>query len=720
MHNRQFTDAETGWYFSQDTTNAFATYDPYQMQKLFKFVGLGHGEWLQKNLKISIENIRKPDNQFVEYGTFDVVLRNIGDTDSARIVVERFSNCNLNPSSPDFIGTKIGTEFYTFNATTRKLVRQGAFPNRSKYIRVQLDPSVESPQANQVFLPYGVFGPIKYRDFDGILGTTATRLNNASSIKRCMTSSLPGIDCGYTGSNTVMAAGGDNSVGSFFTNGVLTFTGQSNTNKHQRAGVPAGESSANYPVSGNYVIASVAASSSYRFQFPRVRLRADTNQGDLPIYTQASWGAWTGKSLTDDTFNDDVVDMSAPLADAFTTLNPANTDAYLEHMYMFTLDDIVPNSYDTPLFSYQAGSRIAGTSITALSGTAATLSASVAINSFTTLFYGGTDGWDITELDPLRNSGIAAAATSENSYVFNTVKQAIDSVKDPEFVEYNLITIPNLTNQQLTAHLLQTTENRADALAIIDLNGDFQPAAEGRSTPVGSVVLGDLNTTIANLKARGINNSYGCGYYPYVQVRDTLTGDLVYMPPSVVALGAMSYTDRVKAPWFAPAGFNRGGLSTGLAGLPVFNVTERLTSKERDRLYDANINPIASFPNEGIVIFGQKTLQVTRSALDRINVRRLLIFVKKGISRIAQDILFEPNVQETWDRFISRAEPFLADVKARFGVTDYKLILDKTTTTPDLIDQNIMYAKIFLKPARAIEFIAVDFVITNTGAAFED
>mgnify|MGYP003133183027 FL=1 len=126
------------------------------------------------------------------------------------------------------------------------------------------------------------------------------------------------------------------------------------------------------------------------------------------------------------------------------------------------------------------------------------------------------------------------------------------------------------------------------------------------------------------------------------------------------------------------------------------------------------------FPSEGIVIFGQKTLQVTRSALDRINVRRLMIFVKKGISTISADILFEPNVQETWDRFVNRAGPFLADVKAQFGLTDYKLVLDKTTTTDDLIDQNILYAKVFLKPARAIEFIAVDFIVTNTGAAFED
>jgi uncharacterized protein len=263
--------------------------------------------------------------------------------------------------------------------------------------------------------------------------------------------------------------------------------------------------------------------------------------------------------------------------------------------------------------------------------------------------------------------------------------------------------------------MIETVESRADALAVIDLKGDFTPEEDSTAKAYGAVT-----TTVNSLKARGLNSSYACAYYPWVQIRDTINGNVVFMPPSVAAIGAMSYTDRVRAPWFAPAGFNRGGLSSGVAGLPVINVTQKLTSKERDTLYDANINPIASFPNEGIVIFGQKTLQITRSALDRINVRRLLLYVKKGIATIASDILFEPNVQETWDRFIGRAEPFLADVKARFGLTDYKLILDKTTTTDDLIDRNVMYAKVFLKPARAIEFIAVDFIVTNTGAAFED
>jgi phage tail sheath protein FI len=172
--------------------------------------------------------------------------------------------------------------------------------------------------------------------------------------------------------------------------------------------------------------------------------------------------------------------------------------------------------------------------------------------------------------------------------------------------------------------------------------------------------------------------------------------------------------------WFAPAGFNRGGLTEGAAGIPITNVSERLISKDRDTLYEANINPIASFPSSGIVVFGQKTLQTRQSALDRINVRRLVIFMKKQISILSTRVLFEQNVPATWNRFKSLVEPFLANVKTDFGITDYKLILDETTTTPDLIDQNILYAKIMIKPARAIEYIAIDFVIASTGASFED
>jgi len=171
--------------------------------------------------------------------------------------------------------------------------------------------------------------------------------------------------------------------------------------------------------------------------------------------------------------------------------------------------------------------------------------------------------------------------------------------------------------------------------------------------------------------------------------------------------------------WFAPAGFNRGGLNNGSAGLNVVNVVEKLTADQRDDLYEVNINPIASFPAEGIVVFGQKTLQATSSALDRINVRRLMIFLKKQITEISNGILFDPNQQVTWNRFLNQVNPFLASVRNRFGLSDYKVVLDASTTTPDLVDRNVMYAKILLKPTRAIEFIALDFVITRSGVEFE-
>ena len=135
-------------------------------------------------------------------------------------------------------------------------------------------------------------------------------------------------------------------------------------------------------------------------------------------------------------------------------------------------------------------------------------------------------------------------------------------------------------------------------------------------------------------------------------------------------------------------------------------------------LYEVNINPIATFPAEGVVIFGQKTLQADQSALDRINVRRLLLFLKSQVSTVARNLLFDQNVQSTWNRFKSQVNPILSDTRARFGLNDYKLVLDDTTTTADLVDRNIMYAKIYIKPARAIEYIVVDFVITRTGADF--
>jgi hypothetical protein len=332
--------------------------------------------------------------------------------------------------------------------------------------------------------------------------------------------------------------------------------------------------------------------------------------------------------------------------------------------------------------------------------------------------WGGFDGIDIQEMEPFNNVDIASDSTEKTSYAYYTVKRAIDTVADPEFVEGNILSVPGVWQPLVTDHVIAVAESRADCLGVIDIENVYTPNTETTNTFENR--LGSVTTAVNTLKDRRINTSYACTFYPWVQIRDDISNATIWVPPSVVAIGTFASSEARAELWFAPAGFTRGGLSTGAGGFPVLSCTERLRREDRDDLYTANVNPIATFPSEGIVVFGQKTLQVTPSALDRINVRRLMIFLKKRVSRIASGILFDQNVQTTWTRFKSEVDKFLGSVQARLGLTEFRVILDESTTTPDLVDRNILYAKIFLKPARAIEFIAIDFFITRTGASFDD
>ncbi len=421
-------------------------------------------------------------------------------------------------------------------------------------------------------------------------------------------------------------------------------------------------------------------------------------------------------------FANSVIDIVRPRGGIVGQFGTPN--ARTEKSVAFSLDDVGPisgsgdpNGTLSPAVWSQTA-RTAGTSFTARSGsTSGVLDAGY--DRFTLPLYGGFDGLNIVEMDPFRNSFIDDSTDEDLNYARATIKRAIDATADPEVVQMNLASVPGLTDDGLTTHLIQTCEDRADALAVVDVAGGFTPRAEGREV-VRNNTAGALNTIITNLRNRGLNSSYGCTFYPWLRARDSINGAMLWVPPSVAAVGTFSSSQKKTQVWFAPAGFNRGGLTEGAAGIPIVDVSHQLRRVDRDNLYTANINPIAKFPSEGIVVFGQKTLQVTPSALDRINVRRMMIFVKKRISQIAANLLFDPNVQQTWLRFTSQVNPFLANVKTNFGLTDYKVILDDTTTTPDLVDRNIMYARIFLKPARAIEFIAIDFNITRTGASFDD
>ena len=701
--NRKFAyqPAKSGWIISQDTsadtssftitgTNGTVTgsfFNSGRVKKLFRFAALNSGEWIQNNLKIAITNITAPTNINVNpYATFDVELRLLFDQDTNKKVVESFSGCTLNANSDSFIAKVIGDKYVEYDETNGRLVEYGSNENKSKYIRVEMND--EFINGTSDYVPFGTTFPVVYKS------ATISAANPAVGGAGTLAGNK------YFGDKTYAAASASATV---------AITG-------------AISSQWDYPIP--LYRTTTSGLSSLKFAY----------FGAQPV---SDSGVVAGSVI-------DVLRMNAALAGA-ASYDPDDTNT--AYSAIITLDNVKysttlttgSNPYST--LTYANNARSSGVSLTATgtlpntfpqgSSVLQTYKAPLAlgINKFCSYFYNGSDGFDVTESDPLRNGLIATNATAQNDYRFFSYQRAIDTVKNPEIAQYNAITVPGLVIQSLHNRLISNTEDRADALAIVDVPKGYNPESEWQwftqtnTTDVpskGTAYMGNVNDAVSLWTTRAYNSNYACAYYPWVQIRDAVNGTNVWVPPSVVAFGAMAYTDAVQAPWFAPAGFNRGGLSSGVAGLPVINTALKLFQTDRDTLYNININPIASFPNEGVVIFGQKTLQVERSALDRINVRRLLIYVKSGISQIASRILFEQNIQDTWNRFIGQAEPFLADVKSRFGLVDYKFLLDQTTTTPDLIDQNTLYAKVYLKPARAIEFIALDFIITNTGASFED
>jgi len=220
--------------------------------------------------------------------------------------------------------------------------------------------------------------------------------------------------------------------------------------------------------------------------------------------------------------------------------------------------------------------------------------------------------------------------------------------------------------------------------------------------------------TQATTKAEGRDSNYVAEYWPWVKIPDNDLGRNVWVPASTLIPSVYAFNDRVAAPWFAPAGLNRGGIDIAVQ-------TERkLTHANRDTLYESNVNPIATFPNAGVTVFGQKTLQKKASALDRVNVRRLLIAAKKFIASTTKFLVFENNTAATRNRFLSIVNPYFENVQQRQGLYAFKVVMDETNNTPDVIDRNQMIGQIFLQPAKAAEFIIIDFNILPTGAAFPE
>lgn len=693
-------------FIGQDLTDNASGFDANKMQKLFRFVALDDGEWSSKNIKITIENHKAPVLDG-EYGSFDVVLRYTRDNDASRTVLETFGNLNLNPNSSNYIARRIGDEHQVWDTTDNRYRVYGTHPNNSRFVRILMNEDVDQGLTDTNLLPFGFIGPPRYKavNFDAY-HTSAKGDTRVSGSTMHTSGTFPTLALGHAVSEvqlegTIMRASAD-TTSPIKTSVVFN-------------GFPSGSLAARPEIAG------MGPKAKAKLLFPTFALRSGSADDGLSDQKKACFGITTNRTPSSTRFEESYLDLVAGPQGLPADVYDAATTT--ETPFIFTLDDLVagdvaPDAVST--VTYVSGSRQKGSAYGAKRGSYSDI-IDAGFTSFTAPMYGGYDGLDIKEREPLGNHVLTANNSFKANSANASIKRALDSVADPEVVEINMLSVPGVRNTLITDRVIEICEDRADALAIIDVekNG-YQPSTETTSTFQARIAANGVQDAITSLKARGINSSYACAFFPWVKIFDEINAKQVWVPPSVVAMGTFASSERNSELWFAPAGFTRGGLSEGAAGLPVLGVSQRLTSKDRDRLYDANVNPIAQFPAEGIVIFGQKTLQITPSALDRINVRRLMIFIKKQVSVIASRLLFDQNVQSTWNRFRGQVEPFLDGVKSRLGLTDFRVILDETTTTTDLIDRNIMYAKIFLKPARAIEFIAIDFSITNSGASFDD
>ena len=287
-------------------------------------------------------------------------------------------------------------------------------------------------------------------------------------------------------------------------------------------------------------------------------------------------------------------------------------------------------------------------------------------------------------------------ATKSGSVAY---KRAINSISNPDEFDINLLVTPGVVHglhSTVTNHAISKMEARADAFYLMDATG-----------------LNDtIQTVVSTVKT--LDSNYVGTYYPWVKILDRDTSRPVFVPPSVVIAGVISNTDAVAHEWFAPAGLNRGGLTS------VTEAKTRLTHAERDELYEARINPIASFPGQGVVVFGQKTLQSKPSALDRINVRRLLIRLRKFIASTSRFLVFEQNTQALRNRFLNIVNPFLEQVQSNSGLSAFRVVMDDTNNTPDVVDRNQLVGQIFIQPTRTAEFIVLDFVVQPTGATFPE
>jgi len=667
----RFKSANTPWVISQ-RFGGTAT-------NLFRLHALDAGAGISTNYKLSIENITPSSDPANEYGNFDLIVRDWNDRDSDQIPLEQFRGLNLDPSSDRYICKVIGDAniFYDFDQveSSQKLIIEGNYPNRSNLVRVEVSTDVENQTVDATALPFGVRG-ISHLMTSGTMPMTSpshSHVDVASVLKRTVQAPLPMRKNITQGTGAKLSANPQLYWGTQFEHVTSLTTPNAGTLKNK----------------------SLVSFAKY---FPDFSL----TQQNVVVGDNVGTVATAENGIIDsDRFN----------------LNQFS----LENIQVVTASSGLADPASWSSATYVRDSNIT-TNETAKTRRLAVTDFTQANRKFlkyTFFMQGGFNGVNIFDADEaeITNTAVVADMNDANrgrqeGPSVKAFNKAIEIMKNVVNVDIQLLAIPGIRHPIVTNAADDAVKERFDALYLMDIEQLDNAGANVTSDSQ----LPSVSLTVSNFAGRSLDSSFSAAYFPDTLMTDPTTKTNLFVPPSVSVLGALALNDSLGHPWFAPAGFTRGSLQTTL------EARVQLSKTNMDSLYDNNINPIVAFPGNatsgtnpkgGVVVWGQKTLQVAASALDRVNVRRLLIDVRRQVRDIAQTIIFEPNRESTLAKFSAAVEPKLARIQALAGVDKYKVVIDTSTTTQADVENNTLRGKIFLQPTKTIEFVSLDFVVSN-------
>jgi len=711
-YNTRFKAPQTPMFISQPFGKT--EYD------LFKFEAIDDGEYANKLYKISIANIKASADATNKYGTFNVQIRDWNDSDITPVVIEQFTNCSLDPDSDNYIAKLIGDRkvYYHFDEidpAARRLVASGKYQNNSKYVRVIVNDAVNKKQIPENALPFGFHGPSLLKTNNNLNALSAItqgtgRLGAVGiSTTHCLTGSvLPPIPYRYK-----------------VTRGAVSTTGTV-------AGAP-GTTEVTMP-SFYWGVKFERNSTSLADDVLNPNLITEKNNL-LASYTRFMGidkldALHTGSNV--DSFNSNKFTLArVALRNTSTTDITGSAATHMKETAY--IRNATPDSNDYSVSDGVITNRVTLATLLAKTS-AASFNRFSQFAKFTTFMYGGFDGVNYLDRDARRLNdksvsfdsdalstggaasnytasgfGTAVNGTGRENSGVASYNAATDIMTDPFTVGINILSLPGIREPYINDLTSKKVKDYGLALHLMDIPSYND---DGNRLYDDSTSKPSVKETVDAFDARAIDNNYVATYFPDVFIDDTTNVRKVKVPATIAALGALGFNDRVAYPWFAPAGFNRAALDF------VSNVAVRLNVADRDRLYDSRINPIATFPRLGFVIYGQKTLQVSKSALDRVNVRRLLLEVKRIIIGIANRIVFEQNTPAVRNRFVSDSVFQLGLIQSQAGIEAFQVVMNETNNTQEDIDLNRLNGRIVVVPTRSIEFIAIDFIVTNAGVQF--